>query len=82
MSFAENIERNYSLREKCPNLEFFWSVFPCIRTEYGELLRIWTLFTQWFCKTPLSGKFWASGDLIIFLKFILFKPRRCSSRVS
>ena len=25
---------------------FFWSVFSCIRTEYGDL-RIWTLFTQW-----------------------------------
>ena len=26
-----------SLREKCPNTEFFWSVFPCIRTKYGDL---------------------------------------------
>ena len=37
---------------------FFWSVFSCIRTEYGEIfncgkirtrkkLRIWTLFTHW-----------------------------------
>ena len=24
-----------SLREKCPNTEFFWSVFSRIRTEYG-----------------------------------------------
>ena len=23
---------------------YFWSVFSCIRTEYG--IRIWTLFTQ------------------------------------
>ena len=23
MSFAKNIEKNYSLREKCPNSEFF-----------------------------------------------------------
>ena len=49
---------NQSLREKCPNKKFFWSVFSCIRTEYGDLLRIqkntdqkklriWTLFTQW-----------------------------------
>ena len=25
----------YSLCEMCPNTEFFWSVFPRIRTEYG-----------------------------------------------
>ena len=28
-----------SLHEKCPNTEFFWSVFSCIPTEYGDLLR-------------------------------------------
>ena len=27
----------YSLREKCPNTEFFWSVFSRILTEYGEI---------------------------------------------
>ena len=26
-----------TLREKCPDTEFFWSVFSCIRTEYGDL---------------------------------------------
>ena len=48
----------HTLPEKCPNTEFFWSVFSRIRTEYGEIivqmrentdqkkLRIWTLFTQ------------------------------------
>ena len=25
------------LLEKCPNTDFFWSVFSCIRTEYGDL---------------------------------------------
>ena len=37
-----------TLREKCFNLEFFWSVFSRIRTEYGNLqsnspylVRIW-----------------------------------------
>ena len=25
-----------SLRKKCPYLEFFWSIFSRIRTEYGE----------------------------------------------
>ena len=23
--------------EKCPNTEFFWSVFSCIRAKYGDL---------------------------------------------
>ena len=36
-----------SLREKCPYLKFFWSIFSCIRTEYGpEKLEIRTLFTK------------------------------------
>ena len=26
---------NYSLRQKCPYLEFFWFVFSRVRTEYG-----------------------------------------------
>ena len=29
-----------SLREKCPNTEFFWSLFSRIRTEYGEIRSI------------------------------------------
>ena len=29
-----------SLRGKCPYSELFWSVFPRIQTEYGEILRI------------------------------------------
>ena len=29
-----------TLREKCPCWEFFWSVFSCIWTEYGEILSI------------------------------------------
>ena len=29
-----------TLHEKCLYLEFFWSVFPRIRTEYGEILRM------------------------------------------
>ena len=28
-----------TLREKCPNTEFFWSVFSRIWNEYGEILR-------------------------------------------
>ena len=29
-----------TLRDKCPYSELFWSVFSCIRTEYGEILHI------------------------------------------
>ena len=29
---------SFSLRENCPCLEFFWFVFPGVRTEYGEIL--------------------------------------------
>ena len=41
-----------TLREKCPNSEFFWSVFSRIRTKYGKIrtrktLKIRTLVTQW-----------------------------------
>ena len=29
-----------TLREKCPHSGFFWSVFSCLRTEYGEMRSI------------------------------------------
>ena len=29
-----------ALREKCPYSEFFWSIFSCIGTEYGEIRSI------------------------------------------
>ena len=29
----------HSLREKCPNTEFFWSLFSRIRIEYGDFQR-------------------------------------------
>ena len=29
-----------ALREKCPYSKFFWSVFSCIQTEYGEIMSI------------------------------------------
>ena len=48
---TEILEKNLILlRENCRNTEFFWSVFSCIRTEYGDLqskfVPIWTFFTQ------------------------------------
>ena len=39
--------RATELREKCRYLEFFWSVFSRMQTEYGEILRIWTLLVQY-----------------------------------
>ena len=36
------------MREKCPNTEFFWSVFSRIWTEYGDLL----------LKSPYSAQMW------------------------
>ena len=33
-----------TLRVKCPYLEFFWSVFSHIRTEYGEILQVFNSF--------------------------------------
>ena len=63
MNFAKNIEKTIHCVKSVLIRSFLWSLFSCIPTEYEEILRIWTLFTQWFCKTPLSGKFWTSGDL-------------------
>ena len=37
-----------SLREKCPDMEFFWSVFSRIWTEYGE---VWSIQSE-------CGKIW------------------------
>lgn len=53
--------------EKCPNIDFFWSVFSCIRTEQGDLLRksiikwiITTFFKKkkknWHGEEPLIAK--------------------------
>ena len=30
----------HTLHEKCPYSELFWSLFSCIRTEYGKILLI------------------------------------------
>ena len=42
-----NVHSKLTLREKYPYYEFFWSVFSCIRSEYGpEKLQIRKFFTQ------------------------------------
>ena len=38
------IKKDKTLREKCPYVEFFWSIFSCILPEYGQIL----------CITPYS----------------------------
>ena len=50
-----------TLREKCPNTEFFWSAFSRIRTGYGEILlsfmysvRMWKIQTR---KSSVFGHF-------------------------
>ena len=35
--FNKVLNTPLTLREKCPYLECFWSVFACIQTEYGEI---------------------------------------------
>ena len=39
-----------TLREKCSDSEFYWSVFSLIRAEYGEFLRI-SQYTVWMRKS-------------------------------
>ena len=34
-NFIVQLLKEIALREKCPNTEFFWSVFSHIWTEYG-----------------------------------------------
>ena len=66
-----------SLCEKCPNTEFFWSVFPRIWTEYGDI------YAVNFCiqseyekirtrKNSVFGHFLHS-DLQLYIIFILPK---------
>ena len=59
----------HSLREKCPNTEFFWSVFSCIWTEYGEIryLSVFSPNVEKYEpeKTPYLDTFHAVTDLSI-----------------
>ena len=42
--FFTATERN-TLHEKFPYLEFFWSIFSRIRTEYGEIIQYLPVFS-------------------------------------
>ena len=37
----DNFLCKLSLQEKCPYSKLTWSLFCCIRTEYGEIIRIY-----------------------------------------
>ena len=51
LSLAKNIcfpsKLHVTLRKNCPNSEFFWFVFSCIRTEYRDL------FCTSLCSVPI-----------------------------
>ena len=49
--FFRRVKRQ-KLRIKCPNSELFWSIFSSIRTEYGEVPRIF----------PYSVRMWETMD--------------------
>ena len=52
---------------------FFWSVFPRIKNEYGEIGRIWTLFTQWFFQiNSADAEMWKN----ISRKYLLTRTSR------
>ena len=51
-SCCVNFFSKLKLREKCPYLEFFWPVFSCIRTEYGEIRSL----------SPYSVQMWENTD--------------------
>ena len=64
--------RGLPLRKKCPNTEFFWSVFSRIRIEYGEIRRIFPYSVQMWentdqKKTPYLGNFHAVHPKRFFL---------------
>ena len=40
------VDKKESLREKCPYSELLWFTFPLIRTEYGEILRVFSNFSK------------------------------------
>ena len=39
-NFDQKIINTFTLRKKCPYSKLVWSVFPRIRTEYGEIRSI------------------------------------------
>ena len=74
-----------SLRKKCPYSELFWSAFSHIRTEYGEILRIFPYSVRmrenvgkmWTRITSKTDTFYAS-QLLNFLTISRVSDGFCS----
>ena len=64
MSFAKNIEKNYSLREKCPNSEFFLVLI----FQHSDWIRRYYVFGHFsrinFVKLPLVAN--SEPQVILF----------------
>ena len=73
-----NVTGNLSLREKCPYSEFLWSLFFHIRTEYGEILRIFPYSVRMQenadQETPNTDTFYAVYDPKSFKPFRAYVP--------
>ena len=68
-----------SLCQKCPHLEFFWSVFFLIRTEYGEIRSISYSVSTVSVFSPNAGKYGAK-KLRMRTLFTLRMSLRVSSK--
>ena len=66
MIFTKNIEKNYSLREKCPNLDFSGSYFPA----FGLNTETYSVFGHFsrriFVKLLLVASSWWQPQVILF----------------
>ena len=64
-------EGSLAVREKCPYLELFWSVFSRIRIEYGQIRSIFTCSVQMRKMrtkiTPNTDTFYAVLDPLKYL---------------
>ena len=56
------------MREKCPNMEFSWSVFSRIRTEYGEKT------------SPNAGKYGPEKTPYLDTFQAMYMTERCNCR--
>ena len=66
--FNTNFLKFITLCEKCPNSEFFWSIFSCSQTEYGDVLGIQSDCGKiWTRKIPNPDSF----HTVLFSIFIL-----------
>ena len=45
-----------ALREKCPNTEFFWSVFSCIQSEYRKIQTRKNFVFGYFSRSEAKGR--------------------------